>query len=476
MNKTLYVVGGTSAPTPSLGGLMALAVQKAGARLGNANPGLYALAASQASAGAAVFHDVTTGNNSVPGQTGFSAGVGYDLATGLGSVDGTLLVNHWGGAAPPTPSFQLSASASSVSFAPGGSGAVNFTVSVSGNFNSAVAFSTSNLPSGLTGGFAPASLPAPGAGSSTLKFTSSSALAPGTYSLSITASGGGLSQTAPLAVTVQQVCSYTLNPTGTSAGAAGGSFSFMVTTQAGCAWSAASTNSWITLATPSSGTGSGKVNFTIASNNTTSVRNGGITAGGLTETVSQSAGSASFSLAPTSASVAAAGGVGHVALTVNPAGAAWTGSSGASWISITSAKSGTGSATVTYSVAANTGTARTGTLSIAGITFTVSQAGSATSCSYQLSLGSVTSPRQGFVGTVTVVTPSGCSWTAVSENPWLSITSGASDQGSGTATYLASPNPNTASRTGTLIVAGYTINLTEAGAPATAAVENARPS
>ncbi|HYK17749.1 MAG TPA: hypothetical protein VEV37_06995, partial [Bryobacteraceae bacterium] len=68
------------------GGLMSLAVQKAASRLGNANPVLYALAANQASAGTTLFHDVTSGNNSVPGQTGFSAGAGYDLVTGLGSV------------------------------------------------------------------------------------------------------------------------------------------------------------------------------------------------------------------------------------------------------------------------------------------------------------------------------------------------------------------------------------------------------
>ena len=83
MNGGFYVYGGTSAPTPSLAGLMALAVQKAGARLGNANPGLYALAVKQASAGAAVFHDVSSGNNSVPGQSGFNAGAEYDLRPAL---------------------------------------------------------------------------------------------------------------------------------------------------------------------------------------------------------------------------------------------------------------------------------------------------------------------------------------------------------------------------------------------------------
>jgi subtilase family serine protease len=95
-NHTPYVVWessvsrtviGTSASAPSLAGLAAIWTQKYGARLGNLNPRLYALGAAQYSGGAAVFHDVTTGSNSVPGVTGYAALAGYDLATGLGTPD-----------------------------------------------------------------------------------------------------------------------------------------------------------------------------------------------------------------------------------------------------------------------------------------------------------------------------------------------------------------------------------------------------
>jgi hypothetical protein len=425
MNGSLYAVGGTSAPTPAFGGLMSLAVQKTASRLGNANPELYALAA-----------------------------------------------NNRGGGAPAPPAFQLSSGSSSVSFAPSGGASVSLNVSVSGGFNSEVTFSAGTLPSSLTAGFTPATLAAPGSGSSTLKLTSTSALAPGTYNLSITVSGGGASHSVPLAVVVQQTCSYTLNPVSTSVGASGGSFSFNVTTQTGCAWSAATSNGWITLASPTSGTGSGKVSLTAAANNTTSVRNGAITVGAVTEMISEAAGSASYSLNPTSANVAASGGNGNIALTVSPSTASWTAVSSVPWITITSAKSGTGSATVSYSVSANsTSAARTGTLTIAGLTFTLNQAGVASACSFQLSLGPVTSTRQGFVGTVSVTTGSGCKWTAASEASWLTITAGESATGCGTASYLAAPNTSTSLRTGTLIVAGYTINLTEAVAPARSAVK-----
>jgi len=85
----LEVVAGTSAATPAFAGIMALLVQKTGQRQGNANPMLYALASS----GSQAFHDILAGNNSVPGTAGFKAGVGYDQATGLGSLDAALFVN-----------------------------------------------------------------------------------------------------------------------------------------------------------------------------------------------------------------------------------------------------------------------------------------------------------------------------------------------------------------------------------------------
>ncbi len=86
-------------------------------------------------------------------------------------------------------------------------------------------------------------------------------------------------------------------------------------------------------------------------------------------------GTCSFSISPTSASVASAGGTGSVSVTAG-AGCNWTAVSNAAFITITAGASGTGSGTVSYSVAANTGTAsRTGTLTVAGQTFTVTQAG-----------------------------------------------------------------------------------------------------
>jgi hypothetical protein len=106
------VVGGTSAGAPAFAGLLALIDQKTGSRQGLANYMLYPLAASEnlnacdASAqtdpavrAPCIFHDITSGNNSVPGQTGYSAGSGFDLTSGLGSVDAANLASAWASAA-----------------------------------------------------------------------------------------------------------------------------------------------------------------------------------------------------------------------------------------------------------------------------------------------------------------------------------------------------------------------------------------
>jgi uncharacterized protein (TIGR03437 family) len=105
---TLYIFGGTSAPTPAMAGIVALlnhyltsksVIAKPG--LGNINPTLYRLAQSSNN----IFHDIKTGDNEVrcalgspncvEGLVGYPAGPGYDLASGLGSIDAYNLVTQW---------------------------------------------------------------------------------------------------------------------------------------------------------------------------------------------------------------------------------------------------------------------------------------------------------------------------------------------------------------------------------------------
>ena len=104
--------------------------------------------------------------------------------------------------AAATPAFTLSASPTSVSVKAGASGTSTVTTMVSGGFSSAVALTASGQPTGVTVGFSPASIAAPGSGTSTATFTVGSATVAGTYSITITGTGGGITHTAAVSLTV----------------------------------------------------------------------------------------------------------------------------------------------------------------------------------------------------------------------------------------------------------------------------------
>jgi uncharacterized membrane protein len=218
----LYAEGGTSASAPSFAGLMALVDQKTNARQGLANAVLYPLAASQATGGAAIFHDTKTGNNSVPGVTGFSATTGYDLASGLGSVDAAQMVNHWtDGSKGVAPTISLSASATSLTVISGQTGQTTITSTASSTLKSAVTLAVAGAPAGVTAKLASATIASPGSGSVVLSVAASSTITPGTYSLTVTAQGGG--QTATLSITlVIPARTFTLSPSTVSVSAVAG--------------------------------------------------------------------------------------------------------------------------------------------------------------------------------------------------------------------------------------------------------------
>jgi subtilase family serine protease len=167
----IFLAGGTSCAAPTFSGILAVLNQSLGTPgLGNINPTLYSLVVSSPTA----FHDVTTGNNivpceagttdcpaSTPHQYGYSAGVGYDQVTGLGSVDASKLLTAW--KASIAPDFQLTASALSPSpVSAGQSTSSTLTIApVAGSVGTVVNFAPSNctgLPTGATCSFSPASV------------------------------------------------------------------------------------------------------------------------------------------------------------------------------------------------------------------------------------------------------------------------------------------------------------------------------
>ena len=136
-------------------------------------------------------------------------------------------------------------------------------------------------------------------------------------------------------------CAPSISPASASFTSAAATGSSSVTAGAGCAWTAASNATWIAITAGATGTGSGAVTFSVSANTATASRTGTLTIAGATFTVTQAAAPCSFSISPaTGQSVAAAGGSGTVTVTTT-AGCAWTASSAASWLTISSGASGT---------------------------------------------------------------------------------------------------------------------------------------
>jgi kumamolisin len=190
--------GGTSFAAPMWAGYLALVNQQLAANsqppAGFINPTIYSQ--NVTSSYGANFHDITSGTSG-----SFSAVNGFDLVTGWGSPNAGLIAALSGGTTK-TPAFTISASPTAVSVVAGNNGGSTITTAVSGGFSAAVVLSASGAPSGVSVGFSPASIAAPGSGSSTVTFTVSSSTVAGTYPITITGTGDGLTQTTTVSLTV----------------------------------------------------------------------------------------------------------------------------------------------------------------------------------------------------------------------------------------------------------------------------------
>jgi hypothetical protein len=250
-------------------------------------------------------------------------------------------------------------------------------------------------------------------------------------------------------------CTYSVSPLSQSVPLTGMSGSVSVITGSSCAWTATSPDSWITVA-GGSHAGLGSVAYTVAASST--ARTGTITVAGQTVTINQGAGGCSFTVSPLSQSVPSTPFSGSISV-ITGSSCSWTATSAQSWITVAGG-SHAGLGSVTYSVAANsTSSARTGTISVAGQTVTITQA--VGSCTYSVSPLSQSVPSTPFSGAVSVITGSSCAWTATSPQSWITVASG-SHSGLGSVAYSVAANSTTSARTGTITVAGQAVTITQA--------------
>ena len=210
-------------------------------------------------------------------------------------------------------------------------------------------------------------------------------------------------------------CSYSLVRKKQDVGASGGRFSFDITvSDISCSWTAGSDNqAWIS--TESSGRSNGTVVYAVQAN-AGPARTGYITVGGRSFTVDQESG-CTHKLDRVMENVGASGGSYDFRVTSSDRACAWKASSNnPSWIS--TVVSGAGNGTASFTVSANAGPARSGSLSIGGQNFTVNQE---SGCTFELSptTGLITAKPGNYSFTITA-SDSGCAWKAISNNPsWI---------------------------------------------------------
>ena len=252
---------------------------------------------------------------------------------------------------------------------------------------------------------------------------SSSGVGSGAVSYSVQpltgASRTGTAQIAGQVFTVAQTsldCTYTITPSEVKLDGKGGPGTVAITAPAGCAWSAETSVDWLTILGSPAGNGPGTVSYSVQPN-TGAQRTGTAKIAGQTFTVTQSAVECTFTIAPTSALLPQSGGTGSVGITTQN-GCVWTAQPLVNWIVITNVSAGAGKDSVTYSVTANFGATRTGTLRVAGQIATVTQEG----CTYVVDPntfliqdGAATTRR------VTVTSPVGCAWKVSESADWIDI-------------------------------------------------------
>ena len=251
-------------------------------------------------------------------------------------------------------------------------------------------------------------------------------------------------------------CSYAITADTFLLDASGGERQITVTAPDGCSWTAESRTSWIAIASGTTGSGSGTVRFRVGATDGPE-RSGTLIVAGHPVTITQGQG-CTFAVSPTNINIGAPGGP-SVIQVQSGSGCGWSAATETSWIALTQGASGNGSGPVQISIAANTGPARNGSLTVAGQSITVAQANG---CTYSVtSAPQDVSPAGGSVG-ATIATGQGCPWTASSSVDWISAAAGTAS-GPGQVVFTVAPNTGPP-RSGTVTAAGQVLTIAQASA------------
>jgi hypothetical protein len=267
----------------------------------------------------------------------------------------------------------------------------------------------------------------------------------------------------------QTNCTYTLNPQSVEVIAGPDrTRSFNVVTQEGCTWTAVSNQNWIVIASGSSGIGTGTVVFSVGVGGFEGFpRQGSITVNNQNFLVTQRPFCSEGVISTPTVSVPSSGGSGTVQYSTTSR-CSYTYSSDVPWIT-SFGSANVGSVNIPYTVEANTGPARTGTISIKYnvvpeqiYTITINQA-AGQSCTYSLNPTNITVTAAGGGANFALTTQTGCSWTAASNVNWITVLP-ASGTNSASLSYSVEPNSG-AARSGTITVGGQTFSVFQNAQP-----------
>jgi hypothetical protein len=308
---------------------------------------------------------------------------------------------------------------------------------------------------------------------------------PATLTYSVVANPNGSSRRGSVIVEQQRIeivqeaapCRFEVSPSTAELDAAGARAEITISGPGGCAWTAQSTAGWLTVQ-PGSGTGSAAIRLS-AVPNTGAERSADVRVGGINVPVRQAGttppgpagpgtppapGACAYDVAPARKTSAAAGET-FTATVTTGASCRWTAASEASWIAVAGGTSGTGAGTVQLVVQANTGSARTGSVRIAGRPVTIEQEGGRSSCSYSISPTGRSIGREATDVTVEVRSSAGCGWSSSSHASWISVRDGATGSGNGEVRLSVAANTGSA-RSGIVTIAGTSFTIQQEGAPA----------
>jgi uncharacterized protein (TIGR03437 family) len=257
---------------------------------------------------------------------------------------------------------------------------------------------------------------------------------------------------------VVQSCTITPSPLTMSVSPTGGTYSISVSAAQGCSWTAGTDTTWASIAAGASGSGNGSVGISVSASFDAAPRTATITIGGIAVTINQSSCSID-GITPPNANFTNAAATGSVA--VMATGCPWNAVSNESWLTVTSGSTSTGNASLGYSVAANSGATRNGSIRIKSLTFTVTQTGT---CIYTITPSTLAPGYRGDTGVIMLSNDQNCTWSASSNSAWASV-SPSSGTGAASIVYTIQQNGGTASRNAVFNIAGQNVQIQEAGNP-----------